>query len=325
MLRAGEKTRRGFALLTVLGAVAVLSAVALALATSVRTEIRAAQNRQDDLRAYYLAQAGIEEATYLLAYRGSAEISTARDLVSQIGGKELAFSLGEGRVRVEIRSEAGKIDINQADEDLLARLGQTIGLKPTEARQLSQAIIHWRSSRSDSTEDALDRYYRSLPQPYAARRGRFTTVEELLLVRGMTRDILYGTFELTEDGDVVPRGGLIDYVTVYNRSGLVDANSASYEVLRAIEISDWGSRSIVNARQIKPFATLADLQVVVPAESAASRLTVMAGDTLELTATGEPTGSAVRHTIRAIIKLKSGTAPPCQVLAWYDQSPRWNQ
>lgn len=322
---APEKTRRGFALLTVLGAVAVLSAVALALATSVRTEIRATQNRQDDLRAYYLAQAGTEEAIYLLAYRGSAEIPTARNLVAQVGGRELAFDLGEGHVRVAIRSEAGKIDLNQADEDLLARLGQTIGLNSPEARQLAQAIIHWRSPRSESTEDALDRYYRSLPEPYAARHGRFATVEELLLVRGMTRDVLYGTFELTEDGDVVRRGGLIDDVTVYNRGGLVDANSASYEVLRALDLSDWGARSILKARQVKPFATLADLQAVAPSEPAASRLTVAAGDALELTATGEPAGSAVRHTIRAVIKLNTGAAPPYQVLAWYDQSPRWNQ
>jgi general secretion pathway protein K len=48
---------------------------------------------------------------------------------------------------------------------------------------------------------AEDDYYRSLPEPYECRDGDFESVEELLLVRGVTREIFFD--------------GLRDRVTVF--------------------------------------------------------------------------------------------------------------
>ena len=48
---------------------------------------------------------------------------------------------------------------------------------------------------------AEDDYYLSLPQPYKCKNGDFTSIEELLLVRGVTPEIFYG--------------GLKDMVAVY--------------------------------------------------------------------------------------------------------------
>ena len=63
---------------------------------------------------------------------------------------------------------------------------------------------------------AKDDYYQSLNPPYKAKNGRFESVEELLLVRGVTRDYFYGHPEKAPDGSIFYRYGLSRCFTVYN-------------------------------------------------------------------------------------------------------------
>ncbi len=49
----------------------------------------------------------------------------------------------------------------------------------------------------------------SLPNPYKAKNANFDTLEELLLVKGMTSEILYGNKE---------KKGIIDLLTIYSRT-----------------------------------------------------------------------------------------------------------
>jgi general secretion pathway protein K len=67
----------------------------------------------------------------------------------------------------------------------------------------------------------------SLPNPYKAKDANFDTVEELLLVKGMTSEILYGNGE---------KKGIIDYLTVNSNSKMIkiNVNAAPKEVLMAI-------------------------------------------------------------------------------------------
>ena len=82
----------------------------------------------------------------------------------------------------------------------------------------------------------------SLPNPYKAKNANFDTLEELLLVKGMTSEILYGNNE---------KKGIIDLLTVYSRTSIkINVNAAPKEVLMAIpgitpEIAD----SIISFRE----------------------------------------------------------------------------
>jgi len=107
----------------------------------------------------------------------------------------------ERRVRYGITDEAGKLNINAASRDQLIRLLDPIVPEDVQAGDLADAIIAWRDPKENPNEDE---YYHSLDPPYRCKNAPFETVEELLLVRGMTAEILYG-----ED---------------VNRNGLLDAN-----------------------------------------------------------------------------------------------------
>jgi type II secretory pathway component PulK len=90
--------------------------------------------------------------------------------------------------------ECSKLDINSASYESLMRL-------PGMTDEFASAIVDWRDEDDTiSPGGAENEYYLSLPNPYYCKNGPFETVEELLLVRGATPQLLYG------DGTAPPIG-----------------------------------------------------------------------------------------------------------------------
>ncbi len=112
----------------------------------------------------------------------------------------------EDYIRFGITDEASKLNLNTATEGQIRRLIQRVveGDEELVPQHISDAILDWRDKDSLPRGEAKDtegEYYRRLPKPYRVKNGPFDTVEELLLVKGVTAQILYG-----EDYD---RNGLL--------------------------------------------------------------------------------------------------------------------
>jgi hypothetical protein len=64
---------------------------------------------------------------------------------------------------------------------------------PGATEEAVDAVIDWRDSDDDpGTYGAESEYYQTLPEPYEAKNDVYDSIEELLIVKGMTLDILYG-------------------------------------------------------------------------------------------------------------------------------------
>src|SRR5262249_55773334 len=64
---------------------------------------------------------------------------------------------------------------------------------PGMTEQIADAILDWIDPDDDPREQGAERdYYASLPHPYAPRNGPLASIDELLLVRGVTPALLYG-------------------------------------------------------------------------------------------------------------------------------------
>ncbi len=116
----------------------------------------------------------------------------------------------ERYMRFGITDESSKININAATpEQLLALVEQVVladadGDEEIDPKAIVDAIIDWRDADNTPSGEAGDtegEYYLSLDKPYGVKNGEFSSVEELLLVKGVTGAILYG-----EDFD---RNGLL--------------------------------------------------------------------------------------------------------------------
>src|SRR3989304_5839957 len=107
----------------------------------------------------------------------------------------------ERYIRFGITDEASKLNLNAATEDQLLRLIESVvvgtqeGESEVDPRAIVDAIIDWRDGDSTPTGEAGDTeegYYRSLDKPYRVKNGPFSTVEELLMVKGITGGVLFG-------------------------------------------------------------------------------------------------------------------------------------
>ena len=90
-----------------------------------------------------------------------------------------------------MQDEAAKIDINTATESMLEYL-------PNMDVNVAAAIVDWRDPDDNVTDAASGAIgaetsdYQSMTTPYSAKNAPFETVEELMLVEGMTTDLAWG-------------------------------------------------------------------------------------------------------------------------------------
>ena len=181
------------ALLWILTAIAV---IALSFSRESFVEVSAARNARDLADSYFIARAGISATVYKLMER--RYLPRVRQLQLEAPPEPIDLGMisgqfGDGVYDVEIQDESGKLNLNFVREEQLRLIIAAAGIDKREGDVIVDSILDWRDAdKLHRINGAEDDYYMSLPNPYKSKNGRFDTVEELLLVRGVTRDYFYG-------------------------------------------------------------------------------------------------------------------------------------
>lgn len=320
--RAGG--RAGGALLAVLWLSAALSAIAFSLATTVRGETERTATTVDSIRSYYLATGAIERALLYMEWGPGYRNPDGTPRYYSPGTPVLFFQFPSGEAVVEVVPESAKVNINSAPPEQLFRLLAALGADPERAQGIALGIVDWRSPNPEGGFGAFDQYYSSLTPSFRARHASFQEIEELLLVKGMTPELFYGTYERTREGRLVPRGGLRDCVSVWGSLGQFDVNTAEPAVLAAVGLSPEAVAAIVQARGNVPFRTMDQLASFLQDAAALSRLRIGGSSMYTLRATARlrlPNGalSDARRSVAVTVKLRpEGYEQPYHILRWYD-------
>ncbi len=121
-----------------------------------------------------------------------------------------------------ITDESGRMNLNSANMDMLLKL-------PDMTAELAAAIIDWRDSDSEVTPGGAEsEYYLLQNPPYQAKNGPFETIDELLLVRDVTPELLYGE-DTNRNGFLDPNEDDADESEPPdNRDGSLDRGLAPY-------------------------------------------------------------------------------------------------
>ena len=214
------------ALLMVVWVLTILMVTVLSFSFLVRSEAHSTLAFKEDIEKKFLAEAGVERAITELLYRRQNRLSGDTTDVWKIDGTPYRIEMAGGYYTVRITDESGKLDINTVPEVVLKNLLLNHGVKDDEADGIVDCIMDWKDPDDlVRLHGAESDYYMSLPNPYKAKNGDFDTLEELLLVKGITPELLYGTGE---------KKGIIDFLTVSARNTQVNLNSAPKEVLMAV-------------------------------------------------------------------------------------------
>ncbi len=218
---------RGVALILVLWLLVLLTAVIGGFAQSARIEALQAHQLRASLIARQAAQAGVEYTVLRMLYPDER-----RRWVPD--GRRYGFTLGDAQLEIHVLDESGKIDLNSASPELLAKLLLALGVREPRAHAIAAAIVDFRDPDDLlSPGGAEERDYSSAGLPYGPKNKPFEAVSELQRVLGM---------------DFALYRKLVPNVTVY-ASGDPSPTFAPAAVLQALGFSATNADVFRNARE----------------------------------------------------------------------------
>jgi len=273
-------SEKGVVLIMILWIIAILSVVAFEFSYAMRTEVKIVKNFQEELQLYALAEGGVERAIAELVYKHDPRVKSKRRIlksedfppekkewVTDGRGYPLTFDLGVCVVKV--MGEAGKININLVSGMLLRKIITNLGLEGEARDIVVDSLLDWRDTDDlYRLNGAENDYYQSLPEPYECKNGNLDSIEELLLVRGITPELFYGkkgAWPGEGEKEKGKRRGLKDIFSIYALGEQVDINSATLPVLKfVLGVPSEIAGEIIQAREEKGFENPQDLLQRVP-------------------------------------------------------------
>ncbi len=209
--------RRGTVIAVVLVVIVILSLAGLALVKLMQAEQRGAIYNMRQTQVRYLAESGIDALRVLLMYNEEdlldlgglydnpdelcgVLVTDASD-VREVGRFSVIspFLDDEGLpsdVRYGLADESAKIDLRMilAFEQEKEGLGREILMNlPGIDEYIADAILDWLDEDDDTRDYGAEaEYYEGLDVPYRPRNGMIESLDELLLIDGVTPSLLYG-------------------------------------------------------------------------------------------------------------------------------------
>jgi len=175
--------QRGAALILVIWVIAFMGVLLGSFSLIARTENLQARHLFDATTARYAAEAGLERAVFELRSNDPAQ--------RWVGdGRPYEFDFDVAHVRVELLDESGKIDINTSEEGLLQSLFVSVGVDPTRAVDLADALQDFRDPDDiPHPHGAEADVYKLQGLAYGPRNQPFTSVAEVQQVLGMNYEL----------------------------------------------------------------------------------------------------------------------------------------
>lgn len=240
--------RGGFILVAVLWLAVLLTLIVAVAARSSRLETRLAMSFAQKQNLYWASRGGIESAISVLGEDDEYNDSFDDLWYGNAGLEDIEFT--GCSCTVSVVDEAGRLSVNNISKKQLMCL-------PGMTEEIADSILDWRDKNNEAlAEGAEEEYYQSLVYPYKPRNEDFQMISELLLVKGVDREYVYGadgigsmltcfSYSLNEDADGDER---------------VNINKADEnEIARSIGIDANAAKEFVESRPKGGYKSIGDL------------------------------------------------------------------
>ncbi len=254
------RSDRGIALLITISVTTILVAAALEYNRRARFEVISTAAVRDRMTLSYVASSGVHTAMALLI-KDKAESnfdSLQEDWANPEKIDEILQEIpfDSGKLSVVITDELGKIQVNalvafpdsrQFNESqvmIWERILNVIGSEDdlqndSNPTAIVNSVKDWLDSGDDEATTGLSgaesSYYEEQDPPYASRNGPIADLNELLLIKGITPQLYYGTENATGLANYMTVHGLaVGAGTTFNYPGRININTADIPVLAAL-------------------------------------------------------------------------------------------
>ena len=344
---AGIGNKNGVALLMVLWVLVLLTVIVGEFCHAMRTRVNITRNFKESTEAYYIAVAGLNKAIEQMIRQeitppkrvsvdprtGESLAAAEETLVWQTSMDLPPMDFGGGTFMVRMRNESGRVNINQASDGMLKILLQGFDLDPSEKDVIVDSIQDWRDTdRNHRLNGAENDYYQSLVPPYACKDAPFDTPEELVFVRGVTREIYS---RLKDRVTVFPKESTLAEKTLASRSrqknkkkgfnfDQLNVNSLSAAMWAALPgMTEDLAADIMAFRAEQDFKALSEVQDIIGTEvfrGIARHLTLETIPYYTISAAGRVADSLTTDGVTAVVRLDRQHPENFQIIEWTDRA-----
>ena len=197
----------GIALIMVMCAIVVLSILAAAFAYSIKVETRLAQNADSEEQLLWLGTSGVQRACWILSQHppgepydslnqkwagGSGSLAESNSVLSSVSLDN--YPVGDGTVSIKIIDLERKVNINTANAMTIQQALTLMGVDASDISVVSDSILDWIGPAGPPrVAGAESDYYQGLAVPYYAKNAPIDDLSELLLVKGVTPEMYWGS------------------------------------------------------------------------------------------------------------------------------------
>ena len=338
------KNENGIALFLVLWVLALLSVIVGEFCHAMRTKVNITRNFKEETVAYYIARAGINIAIKeLMSLKSKPHPKNTDDkneddddkIIWRENGYTGPVFFGDGSFKIHIVNENGKININKASEKLLKIMISALEIDDKQKSVIVDSILDWRDPDNlHRVNGAENQYYRNLSEPYTAKNGDFDSVEELLLVKGVTPEIFNAIKDLVtvfpkneseyKNAKMPSSQKMPPSITgkTLNTIARININAAPAKVLAILPLmTDDLIFQVMEYRKEKEFTSLFQFKEIVGDDvyGAVSKfITLQNSPIYEITSIGMISGSATRRVIKIVIGMDRAFKKGYSMIKWYD-------
>jgi general secretion pathway protein K len=243
-----KNSKKAVVLVITLWVLVLLSLIGLAFVRTVRVDARISRYHKNNLQALLLAKSGLTvlaadiladnnefdslSEDWLRKYLYTKEEMDKKGHGSSLREFEVKDKDGKllGTYSVRITDEMGKFNINAIDEAMDNMVKYLFDSVQSDNKEgIVDSILDWIDPDDlHRLNGAEEEYYKELSSPYHCKNGPLDTLEEMLLIRGITPQIFYGTDKSK---------GIASLVRIYpskEESVRINVNTAPIEVLEAL-------------------------------------------------------------------------------------------
>lgn len=182
IVRRDEGRDRGFILIVVISALGVLALVAASFAQITSSHVRTAASAVQSAGAEALADAGVQLAILDLVAGQPADAPRRR---FALDGTAQACEANEGNVLViSVQDEAGKVDVNSADERLIRALFAALAVPASAAA--TDALLDFRDADGDRRPQGAERAEYVAAGRQGPKNAKLNVVDEMEQVLGLS-------------------------------------------------------------------------------------------------------------------------------------------
>ena len=243
--------------MVVLWILIIISLIVSMFAFEMQLEAKVLTLQRKRFKADQLALAGVELAKAMLAFKkeagAPADIVYEDPFLSEAAkiadGVPVNFNeeFGDGMVKLRIDYEKGRRNIRLMTHDEWKLLFDQAGIPNTEWDSMLDCLDDWQDEddlHKLNGAESDDSFYKK--RGYECKDAPVDTVDELLLIKGWTPEILYGT-PPGEETDA-PIAGIAKQLTTWG-DGKINPNSASREVFDSLDnMPDADIAAVLEAR-----------------------------------------------------------------------------